>query len=529
MPFAHQTARSGLDDKRVCEVVWYARDFDLPEGWDAEEVRLHFQAVDYETTVWLNGCEIAYHWGGHVPFETSARLALKPGRNRLVVRVVDRQDPGQPRGKQSSDGKPHGIDYWCTTGIWGSVWLEPVGHTYIGDLVVRPDPESGRLHVETVVFGGRTEVEARVELFEDGRPVAQATDASFLGPTTLEVPEPRLWSPEDPFLYGLVVSLWKGDERLDEVRSYAGMRSLRLEGGRFVLNGRPIVLRLVLDQGYWPESGLTPPSDDALRADIEWTKRLGFNGARKHQKVEDERWLTHCDRIGLLVWDEMPSARAWSHRTQGALEAEWMNTILRDRSHPCVVAWVPLNESMGFDALEKGDPAQRHGVHRLVHLTRQLDPTRPVIDNDGWEQGAASDVIAIHDYSHTGAALAARYKDGVPERIWSGSRVSLLPGVEIDGRPILLTEVGGFLTQPEGPKESWDSMYRIYDSVGAGPELEAKVVELMAGIAAVPFLAGFCYTQLTDVEQELNGLLTYDRRPKVDPEKVAAAVRAVGA
>ena len=530
VPFAHQWPASGRDDRRICEVVWYARDFDLPGDWNADTVLLHFSAVDYEATVWLNGEEVGFHRGGHVPFAMHMGPGLREHGNRLVARVVDRQDPGQPRGKQATSGKPHGIDYRCTTGIWGSVWLEPVGQTHVGDLVVRTDPESEQMFAEVVVYGARGDVEARVELYDEGRLVSQAIDATFLEPARLSVPEPKLWTPDSPFLYGLRVTLWRGQTMLDEVRSYAGMRSLRLEGGRFLLNGAPIVLRLVLDQGYWPETGLTPPDDHALRADVEWIKRLGFNGARKHQKIEDSRWLAWCDRLGLLVWDEMPSARAWSHETQDRLEAEWMEAVMRDRSHPCVVAWVPLNESMGYDGLASGHPAQRHGVNRLVHLTRRLDPTRPVIDNDGWEQGASSDVVAIHDYSHTGAELALRYPGGqIPPRIWSGSRVSLLPGVEVAGRPIVLTEVGGFLTRPEGPEAGWDSMYRVYDSVATGRELQDKVVELMAGIGSLPFIAGFCYTQLTDVEQELNGLLTSDRRPKVHVEAVAAAIRAVGA
>ncbi len=525
VPFAHQWAMSGLHDTRMCEVVWYARDFEVPEEW-GDCVVLHFGAVDYEATVWINGHEVGFHQGGHVPFTVDATLALQKGKNRVVVRALDRQDPGQPRGKQSSDGKPHGIDYWCTTGIWRSVWLEPVSTTHLGDLVVRPDLANEVLFVEPIVYGGRVDVEVRVEVLDGETVVASAQADNFNEPLELEIPEPKRWSPESPFLYGLIVTLWCRGEKLDEVRSYAGMRSVELKDGRFVINGEPTYLRMVLDQGYWPESGLTAPSDDALRADVEWCLKLGFNGVRKHQKIEDPRWLTWCDRLGLLVWDEMPSARSWSHSTQGRLEDEWMEAVLRDRSHPCVIAWVPLNESMGYDKLGMNDPAQRHGVDRLVHLTRRIDSTRPVIDNDGWEQGAASDVVAIHDYSHSGAELVARYQGPLPERIWSGSRISLLPGVEPAGRPILLTEVGGFLTRPEGPKESWDSMYRIYDSISSGSEQEAKYVELVEGINSLAFVAGFCYTQLTDVEQEMNGLLTYDRRPKVDVEKVAAVNRA---
>ena len=524
VPFAHQCELSGLGDKRMCEVVWYARDFEVPPDWN-EAVLLHFEAVDYEATVWLNGHEVGFHRGGHVPFSIDLSHSARPGANRVVVRALDRQDPAQPRGKQSSSGLPQGIDYWCTTGIWGSVWLEPVAATHLADLVVRPDLPNGLLFVEPVVFGGRTDVEVRATLLEGDLPVASAAGSAFIEPLRLEVSRPRPWSPDAPFLYDLVVSLWRDGQKLDEVRSYAGMRSVELKDGRFVLNGEPTFLSLVLDQGYWPESGLTPPGDDALRADVEWCKRFGFNGARKHQKVEDRRWLTHCDRLGLLVWGEMANARAWSHEGQIRLEDEWASAVERDRSHPCVVAWVPLNESMGFPKLGKGDPAQRHGVDRLVHLTRRLDPTRPVIDNDGWEQGAASDVVAIHDYSHSGKELAARYTGPLPERIWSESRASLLPGVEISGRPILLTEVGGFLTRPDVSEEELDVMYRIYESISTGDELEKKVVELFEAIRSLPFVAGFCYTQLTDVEQELNGLLTYDRRPKVDPSRIAAVIQ----
>ena len=525
VPFAHQWAMSGLEDRRIEEAVVYARAFEVPEAWREGLVLLHFGAVDYEATVWVNGTEVGTHRGGHVPFSFEISSQLQKGENRIAVRAVDSQDPHQPRGKQASSGKPHGIDYWCTTGVWQTVWLEPVGTSYLADLVVETDPSREALLVRPAVHGGRADLRVVVEAIEIDEVVARAEGDALSGqPLRLEIPHARTWSPESPFLYGLRARLVRDGHTLDEVESYAGVRTVELRDGRFVLNGQPTILRLVLDQGYWPESGLTAPSDDALRADVEACLAMGFNGARKHQKMEDPRWLYWCDRLGLLAWGEMANARAWSGEGQRALEAEWASAVERDRSHPCVVAWVPLNESMGFPKLEAGDARQLSGIASLVHLTRRLDSSRPVIDNDGWEQTDAADVVAVHDYSHSGAELAARYAGGaLPERIWSGSRPTFLGRSQTAGRPILLTEVGGFLTRPEGTDEL-DVMYSIYNSIGSDDELLGRVEELMNGIASVPFVAGFCYTQLTDVEQERNGLLTYDRRMKVDPERLKASL-----
>lgn len=527
VPFAYQTARSGIGDTLVCEVVWYGKTFFIPEDWAGSSVLLHFGAVDYDATVWVNGQAVGFNRGGYSPFTLDVTRLLVSGANRICVRVLDSQDPGQPRGKQSSSGLPHGIDYWCTTGIWQSVWLEPVGTCYVAEVLVTSDIEAGMLLVSPVLHGRRTGVDVEVTVFDGEKVVARklAPSSRLSQPMALALPEPRLWAPNHPHLYGLEIKLTRGGEVVDVVSSYAGLRSVAVKNGSFELNGEAIYLKMVLDQGYWPESGLTAPSDAALEQDVLVTKRLGFNAARKHQKVEDPRWLYWCDVHGLLIWGEMANARSWSRQTQERLEAEWTRAVERDRSHPCIIAWVPLNESMGFPNLEAGDALQRAGVERLAHLTRRLDPTRPVIDNDGWEQTDATDVVAVHDYSHSGANLRARY-DGYlggqafPDRIWTGSRISLLSGVKLACRPIMLTEVGGFLTIPAN-QEKLDVMYNIYGSIKSSGELLDKYRELMNAIGSLPFLAGFCYTQLTDVEQEQNGLLTFDRQPKSDVEAIA--------
>jgi hypothetical protein len=300
-----------------------------------------------------------------------------------------------------------------------------------------------------------------------------------------------------------------------------------LRDGRVWLNDNPVYLAMVLDQGYWPESYLAAPTDDALRADVEWVKRFGFNGARKHQKIEDPRWLYWCDRLGLLVWEEMPNAREWSSQAEERLAAEWKRAVQRDYNHPCIISWVPVNESMGFPKLRQHHAGQFAFIERMVAMTRQLDAKRPVIDNDGWEHTDITDICAIHDYTPTATLLRERYEDAssggaLPPHVWIGNKPLFVLGSRYRGQPVMLSEVGGFLMIPPGvPPEDRDMLYRFYGSVQTSEELLAKYRDLMEGISSLRFVAGFCYTQLTDIEQEINGLLTYDRRPKISPEQLA--------
>lgn len=534
VPFPYQSRLSGIEDRSIHEVVWYARSFEVPKGWQGRDVLLHFGAVDYQTTVWVNGVEVGHNRGGHVPFSFDLVPYLRAGENRLTLRVEDRQDPHQPRGKQSSTGTPHGIDYYCSTGIWQTVWMEPAPPMRIDDLEIRTDAETGTVALSVFLHAPAIGWVVRAEVLAGGQVAASAESQcrGAVGRIRIEVPEAKLWSPETPHLYDLRVRMIRAGEVVDEIRSYVGIRSVDTVGGRFRLNGEPACLAMVLDQGYWPESHLAAPSDEALRADVEWCKRLGFNGARKHQKIEDPRWLYWCDRLGLMVWSEMPNAREWSPGAEELLLAEWERSVQRDRNHPCVVAWVPVNESMGFPDLRQDHPGQYAFLERMVAATHQLDGDRPVIDNDGWEHTDVTDILAIHDYSHSGAILAARYQETLaggplPPRTWTGSRAIFARGSVYHGQPVMLTEVGGFLQLPDAPEDELDRMYRIYDSFRTAAELEAKYAELMEGLATLPFVAGFCYTQLTDIEQEINGLLTYDRRTKVDPQKIAEANRLV--
>lgn len=530
VPFPYQSELSGINDKSVHEIVWYARGFEVPAGWRGSDVLLHFGAVDYRSTLWVNGQEVGHNQGGHVPFSFDIAPYLKYNEpNRLTVRVEDRQNPRQPRGKQSASGLPHDIDYYCTTGIWQTVWLEPVPPIRVGEIRLTPSARTGSLDIMVSLHAPsvlrRIEVEAR----DEGVVVARAEEETTFAACQLTLPidGAKLWSPDSPHLYELRLRLFEDGELIDEVGSYAGLRDVELRDGRVRLNGEPIYLAMVLDQGYWPQSYLAAPSDEALREDVVWVKRFGFNGARKHQKIEDPRWLYWCDKLGLLVWEEMPNAREWSSQAEERLAAEWKRAVQRDYNHPCVITWVPVNESMGFPGLRRQHPGQYAFIERMVAMTRQLDPRRPVIDNDGWEHTDITDIVAIHDYTPTAELLRERYRETsgggtLPAHVWIGNKPLFVLGSRYRGQPVMLTEVGGFLMiPPEVPPEQRDMLYRFYGSVSSYEELLAKYRDLMEGIRSLPFVAGFCYTQLTDIEQEINGLLTYHRQPKLPPELVA--------
>lgn len=538
VPFAYQTELSGVGDKGIHHAAWYARDLTVPAEWRAagRDILLHFGAVDYRTTVWLNGQEVGHNVGGHVPFALDITPYLRDGVNRLTVRAEDTQDGHQPRGKQAVSGVPRGCDYYNTTGIWQSVWLESAPTVRIEDLRLTPvlaaEPGTADvLEVQALLHAPSTGWTLEAEASEGGRVVARAVlrDAGAASRLLLTIPDAKRWSPDTPHLYDIRVRLVGPDgAALDEVRSYAGLRDVRLRSGRMLLNGEPVYLKMVLDQGYWPDGGMTAPSDDALRADVEWCKAFGFNGARKHQKVEDPRWLYWCDRLGLLVWGEMPNARAWSPRAEELFVAEWERAVRRDYSHPSVVTWVPLNESWGVPDLREDHPGQYAFLERVVALTRRLDAGRPVIDNDGWEHTDVTDIVALHDYTPTAEKLRERYKETLaggllPATIWGESKTRhFARGSRHQGQPVMLSEVGGFLMRPTDlPRDRWDFLYDYYGSCSTPEELVAQYADLMEGIASLPFVSGFCYTQLTDIEQEINGLLTYDRRPKADPALVA--------
>jgi beta-galactosidase/beta-glucuronidase len=520
---------SGINEKDIHPIVWYARTLTYQPEWAGRDLLIHFGAVDYEAALWVNGQRVGGNRGGHVPFSFDIAPYLIPGDNRLVLRVEDKQDKTQPRGKQSSSGKPEGIDYYCTTGIWQTVWLEPVPQVRIDTFKLTPQVDEESLEARIYLHAPANAWTLEADVLDGDQIVSHVRKDTIHGTARLVIPIPdaKLWSPDDPNLYGLRIRLIQNGELHDEVTSYFGMRSVELRNGQFLLNGKVTYLKMVLDQGYWPESYLAAPSDDALRKDVEVAKDLGFNGSRKHQKVEDPRWLYWCDKLGLMVWSEMANAREWSPEGEEAFLNEWSRAIQRDYNSPAIVAWVPLNESWGVPLINKGHAGQYAFVEQAVRATRYIDGYRPVIDNDGWDHTDVTDICTIHDYTATGAEIRERYAETagggpLPRQTWWGGGLTFCEGSSYHGQPIMLTEVGGFLIRPFWlPKDQWDGLYEAYGSVSTTDELLSKYRDLCSAIADLPFVSGFCYTQLTDVEQEINGLLTYDRKPKVPIDEIA--------
>jgi beta-galactosidase/beta-glucuronidase len=518
VPFPPESAASGVHDPAPHPIVWYRRAFDAPEG---ERLLLHFGAVDYRARVWVNGTEVGSHVGGNAPFRFDVTHALVPdGPQVVVVRAEDAvDDMTQPRGKQYWEPEPAVIWYHRTTGIWQPVWLEPVPASHVDRLEWTPSAARREVAVRVSVTrpAGLT---VRVRLTFDGRVLADDTFlADGVPERTIALPHGEYrWSPEHPRLIDATVTLLRDGEVVDTVESYVGLRDAGIRDGRFTLNGDLLFLRMVLAQGYWPESHLAAPSAAALRREVELIKELGFNGVRVHQKVEDPRFLYWCDRLGLVVWGEMANAYEYSVDGAARFTAEWLEVVRRDVSHPCVVTWVPVNESWGVPDLA-GDPRQRHFLDALYHLTHAVDGTRPVISNDGWEH-ATSDIWTVHDYSPSAEGLTARYGDAAAvdaslHRDWPGPRRIMLDDGPRGDQPLMLTEFGGLSYTPDAG-ERWYG----YRTVADGAELVASYERLVAALVGSDQVAGFCYTQLTDTEQEVNGLLTEARAHKVDPAEI---------
>jgi beta-galactosidase/beta-glucuronidase len=531
VPFPPESPASGIGDHSFHPVVWYRRAFRMAPEDAGRRLILHFGAVDYRAQVWVNGWMVAAHEGGHTPFRADITAVLRGGGDQIItVRAEDRADDlSQPRGKQDWQERPHEIWYHRTTGIWQPVWIEPVAPLHVTRLRWIPDLERCSLGVVIGLSSHDPSSRVRLRLSLQGETLAQDT-LEVTGPeirhhldlSRCKVPdEGLLWRPEHPNLIEAEITLLRGGEVVDEVTSYAGIRGVWTGSGRFLLNGRPYYLRMALEQGYWPESHLAAPGDELLRREAELAKALGFNGLRIHQKVEDPRFLYWCDRLGLIVWGEMANAFEWSRAGAERLTREWLEVVERDASHPCIAAWVPINESWGVPELVQA-PDQQHFVRALYHLTRALDPTRPVIANDGWEY-VIGDIAGVHDYTSDGATIRERY--GTPEALQRTLREGRPRGRSLtvsgpipDNTPVILSEFGGISLAPEHAHETWYG----YGTVDSPAAYLAKYRELVDAVLDCPPLAGFCYTQLADTLQETNGLLTADRRCKLDPAELRA-------
>jgi beta-galactosidase/beta-glucuronidase len=532
VPFSPEAPLSGIRHQGFFRACWYRRRCELPTRQPNERWILHFGAVDWAATVWINGTCVGAHEGGYTPFRFDITDHVGDGDCEIVVRAVDDPtDLAKPRGKQDWQLNPHSIWYPRTSGIWQTVWLEKVPATRIGRFAFTPNLARWEIGVEFWLEGDhRTDLRLDVTLVSRNEVIASDTyqvvsdevhrGIALSDPGIDDSRNELLWSPHQPNLIDVDLRLRDAQGTvIDEARSYAALRSTTVQGDRFLLNGRPYLLRMVLDQGYWPDGGLTAPNDAALRRDVELAREMGFNGVRKHQKIEDPRYLYWADVTGLLVWEEMPSAYRFTASSVHRLSREWTEAIARDYSHPCIISWVPINESWGVPNLPD-NPRERHYVQALYHLTRTLDSTRPVVGNDGWES-VATDIIGIHDYDHDPQRIARRYHaDHVLPRLFKrerpGGRLIVLEGSQQTDSPLMLTEFGGIaLARAAG---TWGY------TVCRTPEEFARMLEELLGVVRnLAVLAGFCYTQFSDTYQEANGLLYEDRTPKIPLKRICAA------
>ena len=525
VPFAPESKLSGIGYTDFINSVWYQRMIQIPSAWQGKRVKLNFGAVYYESEVYIDGRFVGRHYGGSDSFAFDITDFVGDGKEHSIVvhAESDLRSGTQPGGKQSTNYYSYGCSYTRTTGIWQTVWMEAVDDMALERVQVVTDIDNEQIVVIPTYYnvaGGNT---LSVEVRDGGKVVAHAESAAVQGvPVVVALKKAKLWSPESPFLYDVVYEVKDAEGRtLDRVDAYVGMRKVHIDGNKIYLNNKPYYQRLVLDQGFYPDGIWTAPSDEALKHDIEMSKAAGFNGARLHQKVFEERFHYWADKLGYIVWGEMAS---WDKDFNSVAAArnflsEWGNIVVRDRNHPALIVWTPFNEEFGVPSNEAG-----RFLTDVYNETRRLDPTRPVNTVSGGIY-VISDFCTAHCYEQDGARLHSMLFDG--EKFYqpqgpNGGFDRAIRKLYYDGSlPYLLDEFGGIKcaeTQPEGGN-SWG-----YGN--AAPTREDFYKRLEALVKAIvdhsDKICGFCYTQLTDVEQEQNGVYYYDRGEKFDMGRVKA-------
>ncbi len=507
VPFAIESSLSGVGKTiKADQSLWYERKFQIPEDWKGKNVLLNFGAVDWKAEVFVNGNKIGEHTGGYTPFSFNITKNLKDGENSLAVRVWDSTGNGLPRGKQLD--KPRGIFYTSVSGIWQTVWLEPVSASHISGLKITPDLDSSSFDIR--VDSDDKSATATIKVLDNGKVVAQTTAAANKT-ANIPVKNPKLWWPKSPFLYDLEITLSnKGGEQVDSVKSYAAMRKFsiakhgRFGGVDFTLNNKKFFTFGPLDQGWWPDGLYTAPTDEALKFDIQMTKDLGFNSIRKHVKVEPARWYTHCDRLGMVVWQDMPSMfgegngwqprgffqgeeRTVSKKFEETYRKEWKEIMESLHSYPCIAIWVPFNEAWG-----------QFKTKEITEWTKSMDPSRLVNSASGGNYFDCGDIVDSHDYGNPIMYMFNNQKVNV------------------------VGEYGGIGCAVDGHLWVKDKNWG-YGKMRSQEEVTKRFVELTNRFIDMTKYGcfGAIYTQTTDVEIEVNGLFTYDRKVlKVDEEKV---------
>ena len=547
VPFCPESKLSGIEQKDHLLSVWYKRELSIPHDWSGKRILLHFQAVDYDATVWINEIEVGRHRGGFSPFSIDITEFIQPGESKqLVVRARDRDDMPQPRGKQTRAYEGEGALYGRTTGIWQTVWMEPVPQIHLKRPRITPDLLSQSFLIEQGITNSRPGTILQITLSDsEGEIVTESVNAdmNFTPMISIKIPDERLvlWKPGDPNLYYLTIKLLDATgEIIDSATSYAGMRNITISGKSIRINGDVVFQRLVLDQGYYPDGLMTAPSDEALLNDIKLSMAAGFNGARLHQKVFEERFLYHADCLGYIVWGEFGD---WGARSLSALPhhqtfspsyiTEWLEVLERDYSHPCVVGWCPLNETWQpiTDFISELDDITRG----MYLATKAMDQTRPVLDTSGYSHRMIdTDIYDSHDYeqdpikfseNQKGLSENKPYKntwpfktvDGYLKKDAWGRKIMNEWSVDYRGQPYFVSEFGGIWWNPDQEHaQSW--------GYGERPKTLEEFYDRFEKLCKIllenPEMFGYCYTQLTDIDQEENGIYKYDRSTKFDINRI---------
>ena len=535
VPFTYETKLSGIQDERRHDNIWYHKTITVDASKLTDNrLPIHFEGSDFHTKLWVNGVYAGDHKGGYARFSFDITELVKDGENELTVKVEDSFDIQQPRGKQRWIDENFGCWYVQTTGIWKTVWTEYVPKIRLDHVKMTPNLHDMALEIEyqidapeSAMAGGNLMVVATVTFGDMLISKTMTVMTSDHTKTKIDVFHKtngqancgmewgvRTWSPESPDLYDITFEVVSDGKILDTVGSYFAMREIRIDGSNILLNGHPLYQRLILDQGYWKDSHLTPPSEEALIEDIDKIHELGYNGLRKHQKTEDERFLYWCDVKGMLVWSEMAAAYEYSDKAVEEFTREWTEIVRQNYNHPCIITWTPVNESWGVSQVET-DPMQQHFTEMLYHLTKSMDRYRPVIVNDGWEH-TISDIITLHDYEEVGETFYKRYMEFkeqilTTEVYHSSSKSALANGFAYKGQPIIISEYGGIAFNND------DSGWGYGNKVNTKEDFIRRFDEITTAVKELPYCCGFCYTQVSDVQQEINGLMDMERNFKVDP------------
>lgn len=525
VPFTYETKASGIGEDIICPNIWYQKKIKIPIEYKGKEIVLHFQAADYITKLWVNGRFVGERKGGQIALSFKITEYLEENNElNIVVKNEDSQSCFQPRGKQRWLDHSYECWYVQTTGIWQTVWLEFLNEAHIQAVKITPDIDTESVEFVYEVKGDidssvvlKTSISFKDQLVKTFDQVVNRSNQTFTANIASEFHHWRVvhWSPQSPNLYDVTFTLLKNGEVIDLVKSYFGMRKISIENGNIMLNNIPIYQKLILDQGYWEESHLTPPSEEAILEDIDKTFAMGFNGVRKHMKVEDQRYLYWADKKGLLVWSEMAATYEFSDEAVQNFTEEWIEVVKQHYNHPSIIVWTPFNESWGVKNIYT-DRKQQKFTEGIYHLTKAIDSMRPVIVNDGWEH-TVSDIITLHDYVEYGDEFLNRYKDKEKivnnEIAFNKHKHAMAQGYEYKGQPIIVSEYGGIAFNSE---KGWGYGNQVKNE----EDFLKRYESITQGIKDTPYISGFCYTQITDVQQEINGLLNEDRTPKIDLNKI---------